>query len=137
MRVNARVTMVIAAAALGLAAPVALAHVKVTSSNPAAGAIVAKLPATISVTFSTVILKAKSATLTGPGGRNHATGVKLDPNKRTRVLVTTKNSKSGRYTLALTVVSSDTHIIKGSVSFRVKHSPTRPRISLQFVFGWW
>lgn len=120
MRVNARVTMVIAAAALGLAAPVARAHVKVTSSNPAAGATVVKLPATISVTFSTVILKAKSATLTGPGGKNYATGVKLDPNKRTRVLVTTKNSKPGRYMLALTVVSSDTHIIKGSVSFRVK-----------------
>lgn len=112
--------MAIAAAALVIATPVALAHVNVASSSPAAGSTVAKLPPTISVTFTTVLLRAESATLIGPGGKNYAVGVKLDPKKRTRVLVTTKGSKPGKYTLALTVVGSDTHVIKGSVSFRVK-----------------
>lgn len=120
MRLRTHVTATIVAAIVGLGAPAALAHVKVTSSSPAAGATVAKLPKAISVTFSTVLLKAQSATLTGPGGKNHAAGVKLDPTKRTRVLVTTKNPKPGRYTLALTVVGSDAHVIKASVSFRVK-----------------
>jgi methionine-rich copper-binding protein CopC len=120
MSVRRRAVLVVAAGAMAVAAPVALAHVKVTASSPAAGATVRALPKTISATFSAVLLKVQSARLTGPDGKDHAVTVRLDPNKKNRVLVTTKNSKTGRYRLALTVVGADTHIIKGTVSFRVK-----------------
>jgi copper resistance protein C len=114
-----RMAVLTAAAAMALAVSPASAHTGIISSSPKAGATVKALPKTVSATFGAVLLSANSATLRGPDGKNHAVSVELDPAKRTRVLVTTRNSKAGRYTLNLTVKGADTHTIKANFSFRV------------------
>lgn len=117
---RARAALILAAAAVALPVSAAVAHIQVSSSNPKAGATVKVLPKTITATFTTVLLKVGTPALIGPDGKNHAVGARLDPTKKTRVLVTTKNSTPGRYTLSLTVTGSDAHSQKVSFSFRVR-----------------
>ena len=120
MTKNRALAAIVGSAALAIGVPAALAHTEVVSSTPSAGATVKVLPKTIVVNYEGVLVKVGAVTLVGRDGKNHAVSAKLDPKKKSRVLVTTKNPISGRYTLTLTTTGADTHTIKQVVAFRVK-----------------
>jgi methionine-rich copper-binding protein CopC len=120
MTKNRAIAAIVGSAALAIGVPSALAHVDVVSSSPSAGSTVKSLPASVKVTFEDVIVKVGPVTLVGRDGKNHAVSAKIDPTKKARVLVTTKNPVAGRYTLSLTVTSADTHTVKRTIFFRVK-----------------
>jgi methionine-rich copper-binding protein CopC len=113
------VATILGSAALAVATPAALAHTDIRASTPKSGATVKALPATVTVTFESVVLRVRSATLTGPDGKNHAASFRIDPKNRARVLVATKNPKAGRYRLSLTITGADADTVKRGLSFRV------------------
>jgi methionine-rich copper-binding protein CopC len=111
-----------AAAASERSAGVA-AHARVTGSEPADGAVVAALPARVTVRFS-----GKPATAEGdpvqvydPSGRRIDDGdVRVEPGGRSLSVGTTPAARApGGYTVVFRVVSADTHVIAGRLAFEV------------------
>ena len=122
-----RLSLLAAAAALVVTAP-ALAHTKIVSANPAAGAAVAS-PAVIELKTSEKLMpKLSGATLTMtsmPGMANHgemkmpvATSVAKDGS--TIVLKPSKKLAAGSYRVDWYAVSGDTHRVTGTHAFSVK-----------------
>ncbi|WP_176596004.1 MULTISPECIES: copper homeostasis periplasmic binding protein CopC [Sphingobium] len=118
-------------AALALVAlpSMAMAHPKLLSSTPAAGATVAK-PTRLSLTFSEKMLAPLSGvdlTMTGmPGMANHAPmpikGFKtaVEGDGKTMTVTLPRALPAGHYDLDWHLVGADQHKIAGKVSFSVK-----------------
>lgn len=113
--------LAVAALVAGPAGP-AGAHARVTGSSPAAGEAVDQAPDAVSL-----VLTAKPATVEGdplmvyaPDGRRVDTGptrLSADRQTLTVALDTAQGLPAGDYQLAYRVVSSDTHVIFGRVTF--------------------
>jgi methionine-rich copper-binding protein CopC len=110
----------------GAAAPAA-AHARVSGSAPADGEVVATPPAEVSL-----VLDAKPATVEGdplqvyaPDGRRVDTGgatVSADARTLTVPLDPAQDLPAGEYRLMYRVVSADSHIIGGLVTFTVEQA---------------
>ncbi len=113
---------------LALVASPALAHPKVVTANPAAGATVAA-PSQITLQLSEpLVAKLSGATLTMtgmPGMANHApmtVAVKssVGADGKTLVLAPSKKLPAGQYRVDWYAVSGDTHRVTGTHAFSVK-----------------
>ncbi|MCX4920029.1 copper resistance CopC family protein [Streptomyces sp. NBC_00687] len=125
-RTVARILVVPAAvAAVGVAAPLAVAHTELDATSPAANAALAGLPPSVTLTFSDKMAKkyAKVA-VTGPDGKPAATG-EPDVRGKTVSLALKPVPAPGRYTVGYRVVSADGHPVAGSYVFTLKEA-TRP-----------
>lgn len=110
------------AAALALAAPAtaASAHDELLGADPSPDATVAELPASITLTFSGILLDEPGATeiaVTDAGGASLVSG---DPVlDGTRVTQELDGAASGAVTVLWKVVSSDGHPVSGEYAFTV------------------
>lgn len=108
------------AAAFTLGAPAALAHAHLTTSTPAADAVVAA-PKTVSLTFSeTLEPKFSGLTLTGPGGGGVPLRVTPSEDRRTLVAAPAKPLGPGAYKAVWHAVAKDGHRMEGAYSFTVR-----------------
>ena len=119
---------VLAAAALGLAAP-ASAHDAAESTSPAQGAALAAPPAEVSVTFSNKPLGIGSSfSVKDAGGTEWADGsVQIVDNVAIQKL--RPGGPAGTYTVAWRVVSSDSHPIEGTFTFSAASGAAAPGAS--------
>lgn len=113
---------------LAIVAAPALAHPKVLSGTPAAGATVAA-PAKITLQMSEpLVAKLSGATLTMtgmPGMSSHApmpmaAKSSVSPDGKTLILMPTKKLPAGHYRVDWHGVSGDTHRVTGTHEFDVK-----------------
>ncbi|MEO5313933.1 copper resistance protein CopC [Pseudarthrobacter sp. CC12] len=119
---------ILAAAALGLAAP-ASAHDAAESTSPAQGAALAAPPAEVSVTFSSKPLGIGSSfSVKDAGGTEWSDGsVQIVDNVATQKL--RPGGPAGTYTVAWRVVSSDSHPIEGTFTFSAASGAAPPGAS--------
>ncbi len=123
--------MTVACVVLGLLAGTgsASAHAVLISTEPGQGAVLATMPATVSLSFSEpVALAADGVRVFGP------TGAQLD-DRRSRQLgeartvgvgLPDRDWEHGTYTVSWRVVSADSHPVAGAFTFSVGHpSPAR------------
>jgi methionine-rich copper-binding protein CopC len=105
-----------------IAAPLAMAHAKLTASNPAAGAVLEAAPAEITLTFNEKVEQAFSTvTLTNTEGKAIETDkATVDAAHPAVLRVHTKRLSAGRYTVKWAVAGHDGHRRTGNFSFSVK-----------------
>jgi hypothetical protein len=124
-----RIPALLAALALGLAAPAAVsAHVSVTAANPAAGST-AKAPKTITLAFDKPVNQATAAAsivMTAmPGMPNHGEMLirnftpSWSPDRQKLTLNLKKPLPSGTYEVRWQATGADGHAITGVVKFKV------------------
>jgi len=123
----ALVTVAVAAAVAGLVAPAgpAAAHARLVGASPATGSTVDRAPAEVAIE-----LDAKPATIEGdplqvyaPDGRRVDAGDPHISDAGRRLAVTVDPARplpAGAYQLAYRVVSADSHVISGRLSFTVR-----------------
>ncbi|HEY1016399.1 MAG TPA: copper resistance protein CopC, partial [Herpetosiphonaceae bacterium] len=109
----------------------ALAHVKLASSNPAAGSTIASAPATLELVFDGEVgPDGLKVTVTGPGGARADQGdarLDLDDIDRKRVLASLKSGLAGgAYAVDWVVIGADGHEITGSFSFTIQGAAPAP-----------
>jgi methionine-rich copper-binding protein CopC len=109
-------------AAATLAAPLAMAHAKLTASNPTPGAVLETAPAEITLTFNEKVEQAFSTvTLTFTDGKVIETEkAKVDVASPAIVRLQTKGLSAGTYTVKWAVAGHDGHRRTGTFSFSVK-----------------
>ncbi|TVT51778.1 copper resistance protein CopC [Amycolatopsis rhizosphaerae] len=111
------VSLVLAVAALVAAAPVAMAHTGLESSDPADGASLSAAPQQVRLKFGeAVTLPADPVRVTGPGGARWTVG-KATVDGSTVTVGVRADGPAGAYVLDYTVVSDDGDQVKGSVRF--------------------
>jgi methionine-rich copper-binding protein CopC len=121
---RALVATLVAGLAVLVCATPALAHAKLESTTPAAGASLATPPATVSLTFGEpVTVGADPITVTGPGGVRWAVG-KVSITDSTVSAPVTATGPVGAYTLAYTVISDDGDAVGGKVAFTLTTAAT-------------
>jgi copper transport protein len=114
-----------AGAALALLPVVASAHAQLTGSNPAAGAILASLPAMVDLYFTEPVTPAgHGISVYGPDGRLVSNGAARAQGGR--LTVGLGAGIDGTYAVVWTVIAADTHPSRGEFTFSVGHtSPVR------------
>ncbi len=124
MRLRSRMTCTVAiAAAVVAGVPAgALGHATLVGTSPAAGSVVPRLPATVTIRFDQALGAVASVQLTSASGGNHVAQAGLDPRDARRVVVRTTKPVAGRYQLRWTVVATDGHRQQGTVSFRARRA---------------
>lgn len=121
---RALVAALVAGLAVLATATPALAHAKLESTTPAAGASLATPPTTVSLTFGEpVTVGAAPITVTGPGGVSWTVG-KASITDSTVSAPVTATGPAGAYTLAYTVISDDGDAVSGKVAFTLTSAPT-------------
>ena len=105
-----------------IAAPLAMAHAKLTASNPTPGAVLAAAPSEITLTFNEKVEQAFSTvTLTYTDGKVVETEkAKVDAANPAIVRLQTKGLTTGTYTVKWAVAGHDGHRRTGTFSFSVK-----------------
>ncbi|MGJ9417532.1 copper homeostasis periplasmic binding protein CopC [Massilia sp. CMS3.1] len=105
-----------------ITAPMAMAHAKLTASNPAPGAVLEAAPTEIALTFNEKVEQAFSTvTLIYTDGKVVATDkAKVDVANPAIVRVRTKGLSAGTYTVKWAVAGHDGHRRTGTFSFSVK-----------------
>ncbi|MGT2464273.1 copper resistance CopC family protein [Sinomonas atrocyanea] len=118
LRIAAAVLALAAAVLLG--APAAQAHDVLESTDPANGATVAAVPASVVLTFDhTPIGVGTEILVKDPTGTNQADGpAKIVDNNVTQALK--PGAPAGTYTVVWRVVSSDSHPIEGTFTFTAR-----------------
>ena len=122
-------TMICAVLVLLVGAGSASAHAALLATEPGQGAVVATMPATVSLTFSEpVVLVPAGVQVFGPEGARvddgHATH--LGNASTVGVQLVSQQSPQGTYTVAWQVISADSHPVAGAFTFSVGHpSPSR------------
>jgi copper transport protein len=112
----------VAGAALALLPVTALAHAQLVVSNPAAGTTVSSLPAVVSLFFTEAVTPAgRGISVYGPDGRLVSVGTAVVSGTRMSIGVAAPGAE-GTYAVLWTVVSSDTHPSRGSLTFSVVHA---------------
>lgn len=110
-------------AALGVlaGAPAASAHATLVSTNPAAGAIVARAPARVSATFDQPVgVSADSLEVFAPDGSRVDTGSTAHGGKPDDITVALQHRLGhGTYTVGWHVISADSHPVHGAFTFSV------------------
>ncbi|WP_353649028.1 copper resistance CopC family protein [Nakamurella sp. A5-74] len=114
----------LAAIAVLLSNGVASAHAYLRSSDPADGTTVQTLPATATLDFNETIQNFEPVVVvTGPDGKNYATGAVLVVGNAVSTAVST-DGPTGAYSMAYRVVSADGHPVTGEVKFSVTAPPS-------------
>jgi methionine-rich copper-binding protein CopC len=113
------------AAALAVAAPaVALAHTEVRSSSPRDGAVLARTPAAMAVTFGEPIGRLGTMTMTRNGAGNLVKSARIAPRNARTALIALKRpgaaKQAGRYRLTWRITGADGHRLSGTITFRVR-----------------
>jgi copper transport protein len=103
-----------------------LAHARLVLSNPEAGSIVASLPSTVELFFTEPVTPAgRGISVYGPDGRLVSQGTARARGDRLSIGLATPGME-GTYAVVWTVVASDTHPSRGSLTFSVGHeSPVK------------
>ncbi|GHE41903.1 hypothetical protein GCM10018785_09290 [Streptomyces longispororuber] len=106
-------------AVLATAAP-AGAHAALTGSDPRRGAVVAKAPEQVSLTFSEKVAMADgSVRVLDPAGKRADTGRTSDLGGNTYGVKLKPGLPDGTFTVAYQVVSADSHPIAGAFTFSI------------------
>jgi copper resistance protein C len=108
--------------AASLLASSANAHPTLNSASPQAESVTVSEPTEIKLTFSEgVISKFSSVELKDEGGRTITTGkVATNPKDQKELVVSLQTPlKAGSYTVTWSIVSVDTHRVRGTYSFKV------------------
>ena len=95
----------------------ALAHSKLGASIPADGAVLAKMPTEIVLTFSKR-LRLTRVRMTPDGGK--AVDLKAAKSFHTRFAIPVKGAGNGAYRVEWRGLAADGHAMRGAFSFRVK-----------------
>ncbi|MFN8109187.1 MAG: copper resistance protein CopC [Thermoleophilia bacterium] len=104
----------------GAAAPAALGHAGVAGTNPAAGAVVTRLPKVVTITFTEVVARAGACTVTH-NGLNFGMRARLNPADHHQLRITTRGgTAAGSYTVRWRVTATDGHRMGGRFGFRVR-----------------
>ena len=110
--------------ALLIATPVAQAHSRVVSSNPAAGSTITKMPSAISLTANEELVKLNGKeiskiSLIAPDKSAVKLGA-IAANKLTlSAPILQKSFKSGAYTINYRIISADGHPVSGTIKFKL------------------
>ena len=97
------------------------AHAQLIGSNPTAGAILDKLPATIDLFFSEPITRAgRGISVYAPDGRLASNGPAMADGSRLSVQLS--GDTDGSYEVIWTVIAADTHPSRGAFIFSVGHT---------------
>jgi methionine-rich copper-binding protein CopC len=117
-----RIVMPIALLAAGLPAAVAFAHAFLDHAVPAVGSTVTAAPKEVQIFYTQALEPAFSAaTLTGPDGRDIATGAAaVDPQNPMELVLKLPPLTPGHYKVSWHVVSVDTHRTEGTFSFDIQ-----------------
>ncbi|MFG2308908.1 copper resistance CopC/CopD family protein [Streptomyces sp. NPDC048566] len=111
--------LAVAGALLACAAP-ASAHAALTGSDPKQGAVVARAPARISLTFSEqVSMNDRSLRVLDPRGKRVDTGGRSDLGGSTYGVKLRTGLPDGTYTVTYQVVSADSHPVSGAFTFSI------------------
>jgi methionine-rich copper-binding protein CopC len=109
--------LVLATVAVVAAAPPALAHTELESSDPAEGASLSAPPQQVQLTFGeTVTLPADPVQVAGPGGAKWTVGKAIVAGRVVTVPVQA-SGLAGGYVLDYRVISDDGDEVKGAVHF--------------------
>ncbi|WP_406138225.1 copper resistance protein CopC [Streptomyces sp. NBC_01089] len=127
--------LLVAAAILGAlfaAAAPASAHAALLGSNPKAGAVVAKAPADVALTFSEqVAMDNKSIRVLDPKGKRSDTAKLRNLSKGSTVTYGVDlrpGLAKGTYTVAWQAISADSHPVSGAFTFSIG-APSRTTVS--------
>lgn len=104
------------------------AHSYLTSSNPKAGSIIAKLPQQVRLTFNENLLiikntKPNSISVTSASGVAIRQGEIVVSKNSMSVFISSKDRVSGKLNVTYRAVSADGHPITGKFTFTVKYPP--------------
>ena len=108
-----------------ITSPMAQAHSRVVSSNPAAGSTITKMPAAISLTANEELVKLNGKeiskiSLIAPDKSSVKLGA-ISANKLTiSAPILQKSFKSGAYTINYRIISADGHPVSGNFTFTLK-----------------
>ena len=117
--------LVSAIAILLMTSPMAQAHSRVVSSNPAAGSTITKMPSAISLTANEELVKLNGKeiskiSLIAPDKSAIKLGA-IAANKLTiSAPILQKSFKSGTYTINYRIISADGHPVSGNFTFTLK-----------------
>jgi methionine-rich copper-binding protein CopC len=108
-------------AALAPAFPAA-AHVFLARADPRVGAVVAKAPATLRLTFTGPVTPAFSrVTVAGPPGFGGAAPARPAANDRASLTVDLRApAPAGTYVVHWRAMAADTHVTEGDYQFRIE-----------------
>ncbi|MFF8448852.1 copper resistance CopC/CopD family protein [Streptomyces leeuwenhoekii] len=133
--------LTVAGALLAGAGP-ASAHAALTGSDPRQGAVVAKAPAAVSLTFSEeVSMDGDSLRVLGPRGERVDDGAPAAVRGTTYAVKLHAGLPDGTYTVAYQVVSADSHPVAGAFTFSIG-APSETSVSVAAqspgggVVGW-
>lgn len=116
---GAVLAVLLAAVTVLFSSGVASAHAYLRGSDPAEGATVQSMPATVTLDFNETIRNFEPiVVVTGPDGKNHATGAVSVIGNAVSTAVSTA-APAGVYSMAYRVVSADGHPVEGQVRFSV------------------
>lgn len=118
-------TALAAAALMGaVASAPAAAHTEATSSTPRHGAVLDRVPATITVTFNAPIGRLGTTTVTRNRAGNLVRSARVSPTSTRAIVITLKKpgpaKQAGAYRLSWRVIAADGHTVSGVVAFRVR-----------------
>ncbi|MGH3765849.1 MAG: copper resistance protein CopC [Pseudonocardiaceae bacterium] len=121
-----RALWVVVCAVLGLllGAGPADAHATLISTDPGQGAVLAAIPATVSLTFSEpVVVAADGVRVFGPDGApvDNGRAAHLGRSSAVGVGVPAARAQQGTYTVSWRVISADSHPVAGAFTFSVGH----------------
>ncbi|WP_172382905.1 copper resistance CopC/CopD family protein [Streptomyces sp. MNP-20] len=127
--VAAALVSAVLGAVLATAAP-ADAHAALTGSDPKRGAVVAKAPDQVSLTFSEkVAMSDGSVRVLDPAGKRADTGKTTDLGSTTYGVKLKPGLPDGTFTVAYQVVSADSHPIAGAFTFSIG-APSDTKVAL-------
>ncbi|WP_158843725.1 copper resistance CopC family protein [Saccharothrix deserti] len=114
----------LATLALFGAAPQALAHTELISSDPANGASVPQRPTQLTLTFTEPVpAESAAVTVTGPDGSAWPLGEVAAQGATLTVPMRESGSPAGRYTVAWTVEALDGDFVNGTFAFTLTAPP--------------
>lgn len=116
MRVVRIVAVMVAAVATSVVSPPASAHTDLTSSTPAAGAVLASAPAEVVLRFAHALRGSTRVAVLGPGGADVAAGAPRVAGATVAVALRSP-LPDGDYRIVYHAVTDDGHRQPGSVAF--------------------
>jgi methionine-rich copper-binding protein CopC len=124
MRTRAAAALAAATCAASLGAASAFGHTGVESSSPKSGAVLARTPARVTITFAGPVLRVGTITATRNGQGNLVKRAYRSPRAASRVVVELKRpgprKQAGAYRVIWRVTGSDGHVVRGVIGFRVR-----------------
>lgn len=119
MRFNRAMVTVLCAGLVLAVVPTALGHTEIVKRSPAKGAVLAHLPAKVTLTFAEPLLRVDDVQVLR-GSKDCATRVRLNPKNARQVIVTTRGDREGRHRVVWSVTGPDGHTVAGRYTFFVR-----------------